>query len=423
MKKKHFYIALAAVLSLPACQLEEVNLDCPVITGISTPRAGAGEQVTVNVENLRLGEPGSYELRVGGRLIPIQSVDTVNQRVVFEVQEGMQSGAVSLRLKQFACDTSGNGLALSFLEYRPKADPVRSGIFAGSPWQGDFRDGKGSDARFKAPSGLAADTTSGAVFVADLNNYAVRKIDALGNVELYAGNRDYDCKTNSANKFNSSFRNPAWLAFSHATGHLYLADRQCNRIYEISNATNELAGGGGNSGAGCFSNNQVQFSEPEGVVVSGNGEIYMVDFASKTIRRISGGQTCNISSGGPALQPFTLALDEKNGTLYFSDSNTGSIYRMNLVELEPELLVFAPGSASVGSPAGMAVGEDGNLYIADAAAGKVLRYYRESGFLQALSLPFEDSLAEPWGLAYDSKRKRLYLSDRSLQVVFVIYLV
>src|SRR5581483_10261137 len=52
-----------------------------------------------------------------------------------------------------------------------------------------FADGPGKDARFKRPLGLAADK-DGNIYVADLGNSRVRRIDANLNVTTYAGNGD-----------------------------------------------------------------------------------------------------------------------------------------------------------------------------------------------------------------------------------------
>ncbi|MCB0572528.1 MAG: NHL repeat-containing protein [Phaeodactylibacter sp.] len=425
MKKNIVLTALIAAFvfaALPSCQLDEVTLQCPVVTSINKTRAAAGEEVVVSVENLLLKNAGSYELRVGDRPIAIRSLDTVNQRVVFAVPQGMKAGRVSLRLKQFSCDSTGSAMAGPYLEYILKADQVKSSVFAGSLWQGDYVNGQGTNARFNAPGGLAVDTITGSIFIADLNNYRVRLADTLGNVSVFAGNGVRSCMANSANKFNSSFKNPGWLSYSHSSKNLYLSDRQCNMLYEISTGTNEFVGGGDNDGGGCFGNGTVQLSAPEGVAVSGSEELYCVDSGAGIIRRSEQGTTCNITMPSTAYQPFSLALDEANGLLYFSDFNTGDIYRMSTENLQPEKLVFTSGSATIGNPAGLAVGPDGKLFIADATEGKVLQYYRQSGILEELSLPFASDLVEPWGLAYDHKRGKLYLSDRQLHVLFVICL-
>src|SRR5437764_543883 len=57
---------------------------------------------------------------------------------------------------------------------------------AGSVRQIGSADGTGSDAQFNYPKGVAVDT-SGDVYVADANNFTIRKITAVGEVTTIAG--------------------------------------------------------------------------------------------------------------------------------------------------------------------------------------------------------------------------------------------
>jgi hypothetical protein len=60
-------------------------------------------------------------------------------------------------------------------------------ILAGIPRQAGFKDGDAHGALFNAPIGVACETRTGAVFVADSENHAIRMITAKGRVVTIAG--------------------------------------------------------------------------------------------------------------------------------------------------------------------------------------------------------------------------------------------
>lgn len=407
-------VSALMLLALPACQLDEIYLDCPVVTGVSMPRAKAGETVVVSVDNLRLNDPGSYRLKVGGRAIPVQSVDIENQRVVFVVpEEGMPSGEVLLSLASFSCNADTiNFDQLPIVEYVPAVNQVQSNVFV--------------EGVFNLPSGLAVDTVSGDLFVADENNHRVWKVSPERNIREYAGQGNEGCMENQDSRGLAQFTNPGWVVYEHSSQTLYLTDNGCNGLFQIGTGAIKIAGGG-TIDNGCPSNLAARFSQPQGVAVSADRQIFIVDYTAKSIKRVADGQTCTIISNVEGFDPFALVYDDTHRVLYCSDFTpfgdlSGAVYEVDPDDGSVAPLTFSEGSSTLTAPSGLALDHEGNLFIADGVRKRVLKYYRRSGFLEELALPFNDELFQPRGLAYDSKRKRLYLSDRQLNKIYVIHL-
>ena len=91
--------------------------------------------------------------------------------------------------------------------------------FAGSGLNG-FYNGTGTNATFSSPNGLAIDA-QGNLYVADKNNMVIRKITPAGVVTTFAGNGQIG-KTNGPGNL-ASFNYPTKLAID-AKGNLYVTD-------------------------------------------------------------------------------------------------------------------------------------------------------------------------------------------------------
>jgi pimeloyl-ACP methyl ester carboxylesterase/sugar lactone lactonase YvrE len=185
-----------------------------------------------------------------------------------------------------------------------------------------------------------------------------------------------------------------------ADGTIYFADYQNNRVRMVdpSGVVTTVVGTGnrGSAGVGGLAI-EAELNHPAGVAVDTHGNLYVADRNHRVLRigrrgiiTVVAGTGEDGSSGdrGPAtearLQPGGIAVDAA-GNLYVSDGGCGCV---RMVDVDGIITTVAgtgrPGrfaatgavaatSVSLGDPAGLAIGPDGSLYIADLSGDLVLR--------------------------------------------------
>ncbi|WP_176884857.1 NHL repeat-containing protein [Dyadobacter soli] len=189
---------------------------------------------------------------------------------------------------------------------------------------------------------------------------------------------------------DAAFREAYGLA-TDAEGNLYVADSGNNRIRKITpdgwvtTVAGDSAFGSANGTAA-----QARFNYPHGLVVDGDGNIYVADAGNSLIRKISpdGIVTTLAGSGAAGFKngrgkeaafnfPADIVLDPDNN-LYVSDGGNACIRKIT-----PDGVVstFATG---FGFPEGMEIDKAGNLYVAD-AGGFVVRKVTPQGVVSILA--------------------------------------
>jgi NHL repeat len=157
---------------------------------------------------------------------------------------------------------------------------------AGTAGMSGNADGMGTAARFYSPSGVAVDS-AGNVYVADLSNYAIRKVTAAGVVTTLAG---------TARMFGSAdgtgatarFDNPIGVAVDSA-GNVYVADGRNSTIRKVTAAgvVTTLAGTAGMFGSADGTGTAARFGGLAGVAVDSAGNVYVADQGNQTIRKVT----------------------------------------------------------------------------------------------------------------------------------------
>jgi streptogramin lyase len=257
---------------------------------------------------------------------------------------------------------------------------------AGSAGNPGSADGTGSNAQFSFPESVAVDA-SGNVYVADTDNDAIRQIAPGGVVTTLAGSVGSPGSADGTGNV-AQFYNPVGVAVDN-NGNVYVTDTGNNtiRMFSPGGVVTTLAGRAGSSGS-ADGVKSVLFNMPAGVAVDTNGNLYVADTYNETIRKITlGGVVTTLagsagSSGsgdgtGTAARfynPFGVAVDN-NGNLYVADTYNSTIRKIAAGGIVTTLAGSAgnPGSADgtgnaarFDGPYGVAVDTNGNVYVADA---------------------------------------------------------
>jgi NHL repeat-containing protein/IPT/TIG domain-containing protein len=229
--------------------------------------------------------------------------------------------------------------------------------FAGNGTAG-YADGQGTNAMFSFNNpnwyrsmGVAVDNNLN-VYVADVGNHCVRKIDSLGNVTTLAGNHNTSGHTDGQGS-------------SATFGYLY-----------------DLA-------------------------LDAAGNIYTADPIQYDIRKITpDGTTSTLGFGQQS--PWCVAVDPTTGYVYYTgDNSPGNIYQITPGGTTTQVI------SGLNSPAGMAFDASGNLY-AVIQGDQVIRKFA-AGTWNATTIAGQTGVAgyvngagtqalfsDPWGLAVDA---------------------
>lgn len=201
---------------------------------------------------------------------------------------------------------------------------------------GGYVDGPAGAARFSGPIGLAQDV-AGNVYVADADNYRIRRIDPNGNVTTIAGSGVRGHLDGPA--ATARFFEPQGIALDGA-GNLYVADRAGNRIRKLTPA-GVVSTYAGVATAGYVDGPAAtaRFNAPIGVAVDARGDVYVMDRDNQRLRRIEAatGLVSTVAGSGVA--------GAQDG---------------------------AAGSAQFSSPRGIAI-QSGALYVADLSNHRIRR--------------------------------------------------
>ncbi len=151
--------------------------------------------------------------------------------------------------------------------------------------QPGFVDGSSAVAQFMVP-GKTAQDAAGYIYVADIGNNAIRRIDGGGNVMTCAGAGPLAQGFVNGQGSQAKFYRPTSIVFNPADNMMYIADSHNNVIRKMDLSGNvSTYAGTGTPGLVNGSLSQAQFDKPVDLVIH-NGFMYISDSMNNVIRRI-----------------------------------------------------------------------------------------------------------------------------------------
>lgn len=305
--------------------------------------------------------------------------------------------------------------------------------------KGGFADGPTAVALFDGPLGAAVDA-QGNLYVADTENRRIRKISPDGFATTVAGSGGASHLDGPA--ATAEFSGPRGVAVD-TDGTIYVADTGNNCIRQVkAGAVTTLAGtiqpaSGGIFGFADGPAAMARFSEPYGVAVDAQHNVYVADTENHRIRKISQGMVSTLAGNGKNgfadgpgttaqfFWPGGVAVD-RAGNVYVADYGT---HRIRKVEPSGTVSTFA-GSGTTGTsdgvgvtaqftlPEAVAVDAHGTVFVTDGTAR--VRQITAAGTVSTLAgsgvRGYADGLAataqfqRPSGVAVDAQG-RVYVTD------------
>lgn len=352
-----------------------------------------------------------------------------------------------------ATDTAGNLYIVDTNSNRIRKVTVVNGMISSligsgqASYGGDG--GPATSAQFNFPGSVITDS-SGNIFIADNENFRVRKVTKAGTISNFAGNGNQGYGGDGGPATAAQIDEIGALAVDNS-GNLYIADMGNNVIRKVTAATGvitTIAGNGnqGYSGDGGAATKASLYA-PTGIAVDSSANIYIADSGSNRIRKVTaatgiistvaGSGTGGFGGdGGSALSAqmgaYAVALDN-SGNLYITDvassrirkvtSSTGVISTLAGTGIEGANGDGGPASAAaLSQPGAVAVDSAGNVYIADMGNNKIRKITASSGVINTIAgtgvaafsgdggLGTSATLNQPGGLCLDSSNA-VYIAD------------
>ena len=275
---------------------------------------------------------------------------------------------------------------------------------AGAPGASGSADGTGAAARFALPLSLAADA-SGAIYVADRSNFAVRKVTDGGVVSTFAGASLVQGSADGA-AASATFNDPYGVAVDRG-GNVFVTDYFNGTIRRLSanGVVTTLAGTPGAFGSADGAGTAARFATPQGVAIDAAGNLYVADKSNQTIRKVTPAGLVGTLAGSPSVRgsvdgtgaaasfdnPSGVAVDAA-GNVYVVD-NAPTVRKITPAGVVTTLAgaagrigaVDGPGNvASFNFPQGVAVDAGGNVYVADSGNG-IIRKITPAGLVSTVA--------------------------------------
>jgi sugar lactone lactonase YvrE len=358
-------------------------------SGNVTTYAGSGNSLNGNGTNASFSSPHGLAIDSAGNLYVTENNTTIRKIDIsrnvttyagdggYGNQDGNLTDAQFAGPQGIAIDNTGNLYVTDIYNYNiRKIDPSGNvTTLAGSGEYGDL-DGEGTEAQFASPFGITIGT-DGNLYVTDKDNYRIRKITASGTVTTFAGNF-YGSDDN--NGTDASFAQPQGITADN-NGNLYVADTGNTRIRKIDSSANVTTIAGNSAGYIDANGTSAAFSNPEGITIDGSGNLYVADTGNtrvNSIRKIDTSGNVSTFTGGLSFKDGTGStarfyfpkgiITDNNGNFYVADTEN---YRVRKIDSNGNVTTLGDTNVIFSNPFGLVRDSNGNIYFSEANGSKI----------------------------------------------------
>jgi sugar lactone lactonase YvrE len=272
-------------------------------------------------------------------------------------------------------------------------------VIAGSGTKG-LKDGAATSAEFNSPHNLVV-APDGMIYVADTSNHAVRKVNPkIGVVQTIAGGKK-GFAGDGGPAGNAQFDQAYHVALDADAKNLYVCDLGNRRIRKIDLKTTTITTVAGNGKRGVPEDGakavDAALVDPRAVTVDKAGRLWILERSGHALRVVEDGKIRTVAGtsekgfagdGGPALKakmdgPKFLWIDPAGDVLIADTENhcirkyvvkDGTIVRVaGTGKKGKDLASGSPLEVTLTQPHGVAIGPDGTMYVADSTNGRVLK--------------------------------------------------
>lgn len=254
-------------------------------------------------------------------------------------------------------------------------------------------DGPARSAKLRFPSALAIDQV-GNIYITDTYNHRARKVDiSTGIITTIAGNGQDGFGGDDGPAIEASLSEPSGIALDQE-GNIYIADLMNHKIRKVDKITGIITTVAG-SGQGSFSGDNgpaiyAALAGPSGVALDKEGNIYIADTFNNRIRMV-----------------------DKNTGFMSTIAGDGNIFRIGEKESSEK---------SISRPYATAIDSNGDIYVTDSDNHLIRKINRKTGEIVSVAgngkagfspddTPAnEASLNYPFGIAIDSN-DNIYIAD------------
>lgn len=243
-------------------------------------------------------------------------------------------------------DKQGNMYFVEMLNHTVRKVDAKTGIIttvAGTGKKGYSGDkGPATQAELNVPHSIAFDGQEN-LYICDIGNHRVRKVDArTGNITTFLGNGKKAFLKDGSPIGPIAVSGPRALDFDGEN--LWLALREGNAVYRLNlqqKSVSHIAGKGGKSGYTGDGGPALEadLAGPKGIAVDAQGNVYIADTESHTLRRIDGKTgviTTLVGNGkkgdGPDGDPLSCKMNRPHslciaddGKIYIGDSSNNRV--------------------------------------------------------------------------------------------------